>query len=174
MEFPPPGWELYQAKDFNTDIPHIEGDHVMELKAQARPNGRVVDHWRVGIGGAKILEANIRLKEICKSSAIAPYRLVFQAWPRDVNIRRNMTSSPWLDGMELLERREYAIWKDGEKVTIKEDVMLGDLEKEVDQAKKSFSIRFAVGVADDKTLRLELQGLPATESTLKGKPAFVG
>ena len=174
MEFPLPGWELHPAKNFNLDTPHVDGDHVMELKALVRANGRVVDHWRVGIGGAKILEANIRLKEICKASSISPYKLVFQAWPQDVIIRRNMTSSPWIDGVELLQHREYAIWKEGEKAPVKEEALLEDLEKETNQAKKSFAIRFAVGVCDDKTLRLELQGLPASEATLKGKPAFVG
>ena len=56
MEFPPTGWEIFGAEDFETAAPRVAGDAVMELMAQIRPNGRVMDHWRVAIGGAKILE----------------------------------------------------------------------------------------------------------------------
>ena len=174
MEFPPAGWEIFPATEFETAAPRVAGDHVMELMAQIRPNGRCVDNWRIAIGGGKILEADIRLKAICKSSAINPYKLRFQAWPRDIKIRRNMTTSRWLDGIQLIERREFAVFKDGTEEATKVEELLAALESIDDAAKKAFAIRFGVGVGPDRKLVLELQGLPASEASLKSKPGLIG
>ena len=174
MEFPPAGWEIFEDKDFNLAAPRLAGDAVFELMAQARPNGRVVDHWRVGLGGSKILQADIKLAEMCRTTSISAYKLRFQAWPRDVMIRRNMISSAWLDGEALLKRREFVVSKDGQDEACPEDELLKELAKEEDPTKRAFAIRFAVGVGADKSLNLQLQGLPASESTLTSKPAFIG
>ena len=146
----------------------------MELMAQVRPNGRVMDHWRVALGGSRILTANIELAKICRSPTVAPYRVEFQAWPRDVILRRNMTSSAWLDGLELLARREFVVYKQGEDEACQEDHLLEVLATETDLAMKSFAFRFCVGVGADRRPTLELQGLPGGATTITSKPAFVG
>jgi hypothetical protein len=174
MEFPPTDWELFEDKDFSLAAPRLAGDAVLELMAQARPNGRVVDHWRVALGGNKILQADFRMAEICRSSTISAYKLRFQAWPRDVTIRRNMTSSAWMDGEALLKRREFAVYKQGLEEACPEDELLQELAKEEDPSKKAFALRFAVGAGADKLLVLQLQGLPASEASLTSKPAFIG
>ena len=81
MEFPPTGWEIFPHTEFETAAPRLVGDTVMEMMAQARPNGRCVDNWKIAIGGSKIVEADFRLKEICCSSSINAFKLCFQAWP---------------------------------------------------------------------------------------------
>jgi len=174
MEFPPTGWEIFGAEDFETAAPRVAGDAVMELMAQIRPNGRVMDHWRVAIGGAKILEADFRLASICKSSVVSPYKLRFQTWPKDIRIRRNMTSTTWTDGLETLARREFAVTAKDDPDTDRTEELLAAIEKETEMAKKSFSFRYAVAIGEDKRLNLELQGLPGSVATLTSKPAFTG
>jgi len=176
MEFPPTGWEIFGAEDFETAAPRVAGDAVMELMAQIRPNGRVMDHWRVAIGGAKILEADFRLASICKSSVVSPYKLRFQTWPKDIRIRRNMTSTTWTDGLETLarRRREFAVTAKDDPDTDRTEELLAAIEKETEMAKKSFSFRYAVAIGEDKRLNLELQGLPGSVATLTSKPAFTG
>jgi hypothetical protein len=173
-EFPPQEWEIFKDSEFELAAPRQAGEHVMELMAQARPNGRCVDHWRVAIGGGKVLQADFRLADICRSSQVSPYKIRFQAWPRDVKLRRNMVSSAWMDGQTLLARREFAVFKMGSDEACPEDEILQELAKEEDLSKKSFSVRFAVAAGVDGSLLLELQGLPAAEATLLSKPAFLG
>ena len=43
MEFPP-DWEVMAADDFTTARPRNAGLCSMELLAQVRPNGRILDH----------------------------------------------------------------------------------------------------------------------------------
>jgi hypothetical protein len=174
MEFPPTGWEVFEAKDFTTAAPRMAGEAVMELMAQARPNGRCMDHWRIGLGGTKILEADFRLKEICRSSAVSAYKLRFQAWPRDVQLRRNMTTSAWIDGQALIARREFSVFKSGSDEALPDDEILAEMAKEEDVSKKAFSVRFGVAAGADRRLYLELQGLPGGEAILQSKPAFIG
>jgi len=174
MEFPPAGWEIFPSVDFDTAAPRVAGDTVMEVMAQVRPNGRCVDNWRIALGGSKILDTDFRLKDICKSSAVNPYKLKFQAWPRDIKLRRNMASTPWYDGIAHLERREFTVYKEGEQEEIKTEDLLEVLAGIEDLGKKAFSFRLAVGVGPDKSVNLELQGLPASEAVLMSKPAFMG
>ena len=51
MEFPPEDWFTFPATDFELAAPRITGDYTVEILAQARPNGRVMDHWRITLGG---------------------------------------------------------------------------------------------------------------------------
>ena len=174
MEFPPAGWEIFEEKEFGLAAPRLAGEAVAELMAQARPNGRVMDHWRIALGGSKILQADFKMADICRSSTISAFKLRFQAWPRDVAIRRNMTSSAWMDGEALLKRREFAVFKGGRDKACPDDKLLQELAKEDDPNKRAFAIRFAVSAGADRLLHLQLQGLPANEATLLSKPAFIG
>jgi hypothetical protein len=174
MEFPPTGWEVLEAKEFETITPRADGDHVMELLAQARVSGRIVDHWRVAIGGGKILEKDIKLAKICRSTTLSPFKLRFQAWPKDVLIRRNMASSIWYDGQAMIARREFSCFKLDSETACGEDELLQEMAKEEDLSKKSFSFRFAVVAGLDSLMYLQLQGLPAAEATLLTKPVFLG
>ena len=89
MEFPPETWFVFPAENFCTAGPRIHGDYTAELMAQARPNGRVLDHWRLALGGSKPLEVEFNLAAIIPAAATLPkWRLTFQQWPRDVVIRR--------------------------------------------------------------------------------------
>lgn len=174
MEFPPTGWEVVDARDFETATPRTTGEAVMELLAQVRPGGRVADHWRIALGGGRILEADIGLASLCRSSTLSPYKLKFQCWPRDVKIRRNMTTSAWFDGQALLARREFVCYRLGSEDACPEDELLQEAAKEEDAGKKDFSMRFAVVTNLEGAMVLELQGLPAGEDTLLSKPAFTG
>jgi hypothetical protein len=174
MEFPPTGWEIMEAREFETAQPRIDGEAVMEMMAQIRPTGRVADHWRIALGGSKILEADIGLANICRSPLMTPYKLKFQAWPKDVKIRRNMTSSAWYDGQALIARREFQCFKFGSTEPCPEEEILQEQAKEEDVSKKAFCFRFAVVTGYDDQMRIELQGLPGNEATLLAKPAFLG
>ena len=67
MDFPPE-WVVLPAEDFTTAAPHNSGICGMELLAQIRPNGRILDHFRVSLDGSKILEVNTPLSSLMPST----------------------------------------------------------------------------------------------------------
>ena len=168
MDFPHE-WEKFPADDFNSAAPRSSGCLTAELLAQVRPNGRFIDHFRFTLGGSKILEVQKPLSLFLPSPSIAGWTFSYQFWPKDIGIRRNMTSSSWSDFREILARREAVILTDdGDQVPI-EAVLT-----ELDSSKLSASLRWAVCISEDSNLELQLQTLPASQDSLQAKPAFRG
>ena len=101
-----------------------------------------MDHWRITLGGTKILQAEIEIAAIIPAALNLPrVKLSYQQWPRDIQIRCNMTSSAWMDIAGLL-------------------------------AANSASCRWAVCISESSKLELQLQCLPAPINLLTGKPIF--
>ena len=172
MEFPPETWFVFPAENFCTAGPRIHGDYTAELMAQARPNGRVLDHWRLALGGTKPLEAEFNLAAIIPAAAtLQKWQLTFQQWPRDVVIRRNMTTSCWVDLLTLLSANEVgAMSETGENVA--NPVVVEALKSLPDKTTNSASCRWAVCVGEASRLELQLQALPAPTSIITGKPLY--
>ena len=171
MEFPPTEWVIFGAEEFETAPPRDPGDMGMEVMVQMRPNGRVMDHWRIALGGSKILEVKVKLTNRIPAAAQLPDAiLVFQKWPADVAIRRNMTTSAWFDVLDLLTANEVSlVTAEGDAVDNATAVeTLGALK---DKATNSAVWRWAVAVGEDGKLELQLQALPAPLTYLN-KPIF--
>ncbi len=66
----------------------LTGDAVMKVMLQMRPNGRCLDHYRIALDGT-VLETQV----VFRAPVLAKYRLTYQVWPRDLKIRRNMTTT---------------------------------------------------------------------------------
>ena len=69
MEFPPAHWAVFPAEDFETACPRLPGTLGVELMAQVRPNGRVMDHWRLAIGGSSNLTITLDLAYLIPAAA---------------------------------------------------------------------------------------------------------
>ena len=91
MEFPPQ-WVIVEAEDFNLAAPRDPGDLGMELLAQVRTNGRVMDHFRVALGGNTIIKVNFPAKDIYPNQAVPNLQIKWDIWGRDIIIRRNMVT----------------------------------------------------------------------------------
>ena len=72
MELPPDMWFVFQAENFNTAVPRTHGDFTAEVMAQARPNGCVLDHWRIALGDSKPMEAEIILAAVIPAAVTLP------------------------------------------------------------------------------------------------------
>ena len=166
MEFPP-DWEVLPMADFTTASPRNAGDYGMELLAQVRPNGRILDHYRITLGGSKILDVNCQLSALLLAPATSRISFKYSVWPRDVEIRRNMTTAKWADIYELLATRAASVLaEDGS--TIPHEALLEDLVS----AGRSAAVRFAVVVGEDSRMQLQLQALPGSANLLSGKPVL--
>ena len=53
MEFPPSNWDIFPVEEFTTAAPRVNSDCSVELMAIVRPNGRVMDHWRMETGNGR-------------------------------------------------------------------------------------------------------------------------
>jgi hypothetical protein len=171
MEFPPE-WNVVSADQFATAQPRAAGDLGMELLVQARLNGRMLDHFRVSLGGSRILDVSFPIANLVSSPRAKMWRAKFQICPRDVEIRRNMTSSAWHDFSTMVATNECQVWseEEAEEVLVPQDAVKAILA----EAGAAASIRYAVVIGGDQRMALSLQGLPATADQLQGKPAFRG
>ena len=172
MEYPPSSWFIFGAEDFNTAATRNPGEIGVEAMVQIRPNGRIQDHWRLATGGSKILGARILLNSIIPAAAsLGEITLEYQCWPADINIRRNMTTSAWLDVADMVKTNGIlARGADGELVD--NAVITEALAGIKDKAANSASWRWAICIGEDDRLQIQLQCLPAPASLLGGKPVF--
>jgi hypothetical protein len=162
MEFPPE-WNVFLLEDFEAVAAG------MELMAQMRPNGGLLDHVHVATGGAEILEAEIKLNNLFLISSLNSWKAKFQFWARDTAIRRNMTSSAWKDVYSMIHSHKIRIEEEGgEPVDMAE--VVGELDCQ--PASRSAVIRHDVVIGEDQQMALELQSLPAFLATVNGKPSY--
>jgi hypothetical protein len=153
-------------EEFSSAAPRNPGELGVEVLAQIRPNGRVLDHFRVTLGGSKILEVDVSLAKVLAGDETKSWRLRFQVWPKDLEIRRNMTTTIWLDVHDLVAANEAQVFE-GENL-LAPNVAARELKE------KGIAYMFATMVGADERLMLQLQMLPASAATLMGRPTFRG
>ncbi len=173
MEFPLKRWEIniFDGDDFEAAEARDPGHLGMELLAQVRPNGRIQDHFRIVLGGRQPLNVKTSFGLLYGSSKYKSYMLQMQSWPRDVTIRRNSATSNWKDVHDLLSERNAAV-TDPDGATIPTDEIMKVMTEEIIPAGGAASVRWAVVIGDDKTMRLDLTTLPATEATIAARPVL--
>ena len=172
MEFPPEDWDVFEAVEFETAAARTVSDLSVEIMAQIRPNGRIMDHWRVATGGTSILEATMELGSIIPAAALLPKcYLKYQCWPGEMAIRRNMTTSQWLDIMAMLTANELTA-VDSEDQPVECRTVVENLLALPPRSVTSAVLRWAVCASEDGKLEVQLQSLPAAITTLTGKPLF--
>ena len=72
MEFPTEDWDIFEASEFETAAARMTSELCIEIMAQVRPNGRIMDHWRVATGRTSILEATVDLAAIIPAASVMP------------------------------------------------------------------------------------------------------
>ena len=160
-------------EDFELAAPRDPGDIGVEAMAQARANGRILDHFRLVLGGAQLLEATAAVADIFPIAAMPGWTVVFSCWPRDVAIRRNMAFSAWQDVRDLVAANDVKLLNDeGANVDNKE--LLELLDAVADKTLNSSSIRWWIGASEDGRMQLQLQAAPSPATGYISKPAWKG
>ena len=176
MEYPPAEWPCFSIEDFELAVPRNPGVLGIEVMTQARVNGRIIDHFRVALGGSEILKVRFSTRDVFLVPDAPAVQLGYEIWPRDINIRRNMSTSEWLDVSTLLGSRDISVISEGPaggEEPVDNEALLTAMEGQP-RALVSASIRWAVCAGIDGRLELVLQTFPATAAILSGKPAFRG
>jgi hypothetical protein len=75
MEFPP-DWNVAEAADFDIALPSGQGEVTLELLAQLRNTGRILDGFRFVLDGTAPLEVGVDLYQLLPVDSCADC-----AWP---------------------------------------------------------------------------------------------
>ena len=172
MDFPPENYDIFHAEDFEMAETRNPGQCGVEVMAQARPNGRVMDHWRLAIGGSRMLQYKGELVNIIPAANSTPkWFISYEQWPRDVVIRRNMTTSTWVDILTLIEANEILVADERDQPVANQTVVEA-LNAMADKNSNSAAARWAVCIGESGKLELQLQLMPAPASFLVSRPTF--
>ena len=143
------------------------GDRCVDLLAQLRASGRILDACRLVVGGSEVIQVDIDLHRTVPIDRFKQWRIRYQIWPRDVVIRRNQATGDWVDVEALVAGRDAEI-VDAGGAFIPPNEFLAILAEQ--DPPRSASIRWAVVIADDGGVHLQLQTLPGSPTVLNGKP----
>jgi hypothetical protein len=166
-------WAVLPMADFDAAQARDPGALGGELMVQARNNGRLLDNFRFSIGGSGLITARFSTKDIFSSELLPDTKLFLQTRPNQIQLRKNLLSSEWLDVWELIRSRDLlaAEGADDEDDT---DELLELYDALADKDSYAASLRWAVSVGADQKLELLLQSLPASANTLNNKVQLKG
>jgi len=171
MEFPG-RWDVFSMEEYPTAIARSPGKAGIEVMAQARANGRLVDHFKVTVNGSEVLTVNFPLSALFAVADLPDWKIQWDIWPRDIPIRRNMCSSGWIDLYSGILSNEVFVFDD------KGPVPKDKIETFFQQGKGKMTLhaayRWAVGISEDQRMMLGLYALPASLTHLEGNPIFKG
>jgi hypothetical protein len=173
MEFPPESYDVFDSELFETARARLAGDAVMEVMLQMRPNGRCLDHYRIALDGT-VLETQVNATSVFRAPVLAKYRLTYQAWPRDLKIRRNMTTTAWVDSFLAIAANNIMVSTEEKGDAVPPEEIKGAFAAIKEMGLKCGSTRYAVVAGPDGRMWLEHQALPGTAEALTSKPTFAG
>ena len=102
MEFPPAHWDIFPGAEFENATPRDPGKLGAEVMAQVRPNGLILDDILIALDGSEQIILTASISTILPIEGLPEWKLVYKTWPREILMRRNMTTSDWFDLRELL------------------------------------------------------------------------
>jgi hypothetical protein len=173
MDFPSEEWVYNDIDDFDTASSNVRGDYTFELYAQLRPTGRMLDHFRCVLGGSKHLEINASLMDMIPNECFRGWRYRTQKSPSEINIRRNMFSTAWVETPTTLLFNEATVYNSAEQV-VANDVFMGMLEDLPESGPETVATRYCIVIGADRRPALQFQSLPSSAVVLSGKAAFKG
>jgi hypothetical protein len=116
----------------------------------------MLDHFRATMGGSRILDISFQMANIINLPAANSWKFKMQTWLRDVVLRRNMTTSDWVNVDAIIAA------KDGCVMTVEESMKTlvphAEVLASLQEAGVAAAMRFAVVVGGDQRLWLMLFG----------------
>jgi len=111
---------------------------------------------------------------VFRAPVLSKYRLSFQHFPRDLHMRRNMTTTSWVDTYTSIAANNVIVSMESNGDAVAAEDVMASFDAIKDTAMKSAATRYAVVAGPDCRMWLELQSLPGSAETLSSKPTFAG
>jgi hypothetical protein len=113
----------------------------------------------------------VDLEKILLAGELKGMQVLFQSWPRDIKIRRNMMSSAWTSITDGITSNDVDVLDvDGTGVTAGSAMRI--LERLPGDRPVNASTLWAIAAGPDGFLKLQLQGLPLIASVLNNRSTF--
>jgi hypothetical protein len=173
MDFPSENWVFNDWEDFNTASANVVGDFTLEVFAQLRNTGRILDNFRCVLGGSRHLEIDASLLDMIPVEGFRGWCYKTQKSPGEIVIRKNMFSSAWVETPTTLLFNEASIYNAAGQI-VSNDVFMGMLEDLPESGPETVATRYCVVIGADRKPALQFQCLPTSAVVLSGKAAFKG
>ncbi len=170
MEFPPE-WAVSPMDDFAMATTHARGEFNVELYAQLRNSGRILDNFCLGLDGAIPLEFSVDLASVIPAVGFDGWKLTQQFWARDVVIQKNMVTSAWVSITDSVVSQDCDL-TDADGAGISASEFVRSIAKLPGIGPTNGSTRWAIVLGGDGLLKLQWQALPLPASILNGKTTF--
>ena len=170
MEFPP-SWTVQDADSYLSAVPTGSGDYYVEVFAQLRSTGRILDGFRLAVDGSKPLEICIDLQKVIPGNFYSGWQYTQQLWPRDIVFRQNMMTSTWSSITDTISSNDGEVL-DGTGAGVSSSGFMRSLQQLPDDGPTNASTRWAVVIGSDGYLKLQWQGLPLVASVLNSRSVF--
>jgi hypothetical protein len=171
MEFPA-NWMVFDIADYGMASPSVAGEFTVELLAQLRNTGRILNGFRFALDGTKALEAYVDFWKILPVAELQGMQAaLMQCWLRVIKIRRNMLSSAWASITECITSDEVDIL-DESSTDVPAGSIMRILERLPGDGPTNTSTHWAIVTGADGFLKLQLQGLPLVASVLNNRSTY--
>ena len=140
---------------------------------QVSESGRAEDSFRFSVEGPEILEAEAAADEILDHKAFRPFLLKTGIRPDDLELRRNATSSAWMDLDVAVEEGLIQPHAKAGGALAREAFLAAWMEAKEADPHLGGAFRWAI-LATAGGLKLEWQGMPASAGQLKKDPRTAG
>ncbi len=74
MDFPH-DWDVLAAEEVKTAAPRVKGNVTLEVLAQLRPSGRILDNFLVALAGSKALDFDADLFSLIPAAVFKGWRV---------------------------------------------------------------------------------------------------
>jgi hypothetical protein len=81
---------LRAAPGFHVDQPPNDAAYTAELFTQVSDNGRILNDFKMVLGGTECLEAELSLGKIVSAPGLASHTIHIQRCPRDLDLRNGL------------------------------------------------------------------------------------
>ncbi len=109
MYFPSEDWVYNDLDEFDTTPTNMRGDYTLELYAQLRPTGRMLDHFRAVLSGTKLLEINVSLMDMIPNNRFRGSHYRTQKHPSEVFIGRKESFETGMNADPRVDRICFSI-----------------------------------------------------------------
>jgi hypothetical protein len=98
VPYPPRDWEIRRVEDFHTySMENVTDPLEGELLLTVDRSGNVRGNFRFALDGKAMLSVDHLASELLLTGGAASFKLQWQTWPRDIQLRQNSMTSPWID-----------------------------------------------------------------------------
>ncbi len=133
---------------------------------QVDDDGRAESHFRFTLEGKKI-EADFRSEDIFTHEILAGYSLRIHVRAEDIDLRQNCLTTKWEDLIELVAKSTVLVSKDSSLEDAATEFRAAFASAQEQDPDLGAAVRWALQARKPTGLRLILQGLPASATSIK-------